>query len=68
MTVIGTPPIALLIALGLAAWLLGIRRGWSKDKLEDLTAGCILPGSASVILVAGARWGLWEGAGGVRRR
>lgn len=53
MTVIGTPPIALLIALALAAWLLGLRRGWSKDKLEDLT-GRAIPGSASVILVAGA--------------
>lgn len=53
MTVIGTPPIALLIALGLAAWLLGIRRGWSKEKLEDLT-GRAIPSSASVILVAGA--------------
>ncbi|MDH2066345.1 GntP family transporter [Pantoea sp. GD03673] len=53
MTVIGTPPIALLIALGLAAWLLGVRRGWSKDKLEDLT-GRAIPASASVILVAGA--------------
>ncbi|MGF7224396.1 GntP family transporter [Pantoea agglomerans] len=52
-TVIGTPPIALLIALGLAAWLLGVRRGWSKDKLEDLT-GRAIPTSASVILVAGA--------------
>lgn len=53
MTVIGTPPIALLIALGLAARLLGVRRGWSKDKLEDLT-GRAIPTSASVILVAGA--------------
>jgi GntP family gluconate:H+ symporter len=53
MTVIGTPPIALLIAVGLAAWLLGVRRGWSKDKLEDLT-GRAIPTSASVILVAGA--------------
>ena len=53
MMVIGTPPIALLIALALAAWLLGLRRGWSKDKLEDLT-GRAIPGSASVILVAGA--------------
>ncbi|NYS28650.1 GntP family transporter [Pantoea sp. WMus005] len=53
MTVIGTPPIALLIAFGLAAWLLGVRRGWSKDKLEDLT-GRAIPTSASVILVAGA--------------
>lgn len=53
MMVIGTPPIALLIALALAAWLLGLRRGWSKEKLEDLT-GRAIPGSASVILVAGA--------------
>ncbi|WP_380178395.1 GntP family transporter [Kalamiella sp. sgz302252] len=53
MMVIGTPPIALLIALALAAWLLGVRRGWSKEKLEDLT-GRAIPGSASVILVAGA--------------
>ncbi|PIF21382.1 GntP family transporter [Candidatus Pantoea floridensis] len=53
MTVIGTPAIALLIALGLAAWLLGVRRGWSKEKLEDLT-GRAIPSSASVILVAGA--------------
>jgi len=53
MTVIGNPPIALLIALALAAWLLGVRRGWSKEKLEDLT-GRAIPSSASVILVAGA--------------
>ena len=51
MMVIGNPPIALLIAL--AAWLLGIRRGWRKEKLEDLT-GRAIPSSASVILVAGA--------------
>ncbi|KGT90739.1 GntP family transporter [Enterobacter cancerogenus] len=53
MTLIGNPPIALLIALALAAWLLGVRRGWSKEKLEDLT-GRAIPSSASVILVAGA--------------
>ena len=53
MTVIGNPPIALLIALALAAWFLGVRRGWSKEKLEDLT-GRAIPSSASVILVAGA--------------
>ncbi len=53
MMVIGTPAIALLIALALSAWFLGIRRGWSKDKLGDLT-GHAIPSSASVILVAGA--------------
>ncbi|KOQ84676.1 transporter, partial [Pluralibacter gergoviae] len=53
MMVLGNPPVALLIALALAAWLLGVRRGWSKEKLEDLT-GHAIPGSASVILVAGA--------------
>lgn len=36
MTVIGTPPVALLISLGLASWTLGIRRrmslkSWAKS-------------------------------------
>jgi GntP family gluconate:H+ symporter len=53
MTIIGTPAIALLIALMLAAWLLGVRRGWGKDKLSTLMSDAI-PSSASVILVAGA--------------
>ncbi|CCG86566.1 GntP family transporter [Erwinia piriflorinigrans] len=53
LTLIGTPAIALLIALALSAWLLGLRRGWSKDKLSDLLDRAI-PGSAGVILVAGA--------------
>jgi len=53
MEVIGTPAIALLIALGLAAWLLGLRRGWSKDKLESIM-GTAIPTCAGVILVAGA--------------
>lgn len=53
MTVIGTPPVALMIALGLAVWLLGVRRGWPKETLEELT-GRAIPASANVILVAGA--------------
>lgn len=53
LTLIGTPAIALLIALALSAWLLGLRRGWSKDKLSELLDRAI-PGSAGVILVAGA--------------
>ncbi|AUX72058.1 GntP family transporter [Erwinia pyrifoliae] len=53
LTLVGTPAIALLIALALAAWLLGMRRGWSKNKLSELLDRAI-PGSAGVILVAGA--------------
>jgi gluconate:H+ symporter, GntP family len=53
MTVIGTPPVALLIALGLASWTLGIRRRMSLKKLGEVT-GSAIPSSADVILVAGA--------------
>lgn len=53
MSVIGTPAIALLIALALASWLIGIRRGWSKEKLETITNGAI-GNAAGVILVSGA--------------
>lgn len=53
LTLIGTPAIALLIALALSAWLLGLRRGWNRDKLSDMLDRAI-PSSAGVILVAGA--------------
>ncbi|PKH20506.1 GntP family transporter [Enterobacterales bacterium CwR94] len=53
LTIIGSPSIALLIALTLAAWLVGIRRGWTREKLEEIT-GRAIPGAASVILVSGA--------------
>ncbi|BCQ43801.1 hypothetical protein ERHA55_13280 [Erwinia rhapontici] len=53
LTLVGTPAIALLIALALSAWLLGLRRGWSKEKLSELLDRAI-PSSAGVILVAGA--------------
>ena len=53
MTVIGTPPVALLISLGLASWTLGIRRRMSLKKLGEVT-GSAIPSSADVILVAGA--------------
>jgi len=53
LTLVGTPAIALLIALALSAWLLGLRRGWNKDKLGDMMERAI-PSSAGVILVAGA--------------
>ncbi len=53
MTVGGTPPVALLISLGIASWLLGVRRGISVKKLGEVT-GRAIPSSADVILVAGA--------------
>lgn len=43
MTVIGTPPVALLISLGLASWTLGIRRRMSLKKLGDVTGSAIPP-------------------------
>ena len=66
MTVIGTPPVALLISLGLASWTLGIRRRMSLKKLGEVT-GSAIPSSADVILVAGAG-GAWRGAGRLRHR
>lgn len=53
LTLVGSPPIALLITLALAGWLLGIRRGWTKDKLETLSNNAIST-AAGVILVSGA--------------
>ncbi|OSY27738.1 transporter [Klebsiella pneumoniae] len=45
MTVIGTPPVALLISLGLASWTLGIRRRMSLKKLGEVT------GSAATVAI-----------------
>lgn len=53
VALISTPAIALLIALLLAAWLLGLRGGWGKDKLDTVVTSAI-PGAAGVLLVAGA--------------
>jgi len=53
LTLMGTPAMALLITLALACWLLGIRRGWNKEKLETLSDSAIA-NAAGVILVSGA--------------
>ncbi len=53
LTLVGSPGIALLITLALAAWLLGIRRGWTAEKLETLSGNAIST-AAGVILVSGA--------------
>lgn len=41
MTVIGTPPVALLISTGTASWTLGIRRRMSLKKLGEVTGSAI---------------------------
>lgn len=53
LTLIGSPAIALLITLALAIWLLGIRRGQAKEKIEALSNTAIA-NAAGVILVSGA--------------
>ena len=53
LTLAGAPAMALLITLVLACWLLGIRRGWGKEKLETLSESAIA-NAAGVILVSGA--------------
>lgn len=53
LTLVGSPAVALLITLALAAWLLGLRRGWTTEKLETLSNNAI-SSAAGVILVSGA--------------
>ena len=52
-TLIGSPMVALMIALVLAFWLLALRRGWSLQHTSDIM-GSALPTAAVVILVTGA--------------
>ena len=50
---VGAPVVALLVALALAAFLLGVRRGWSAERLCEVMESS-LPPAAVVILVTGA--------------
>ncbi len=50
---IGAPLIALLVALGLAYYFLGIRRGWSSQHTGEVMDSALAP-TAIVILVTGA--------------
>ncbi|MBT2515430.1 GntP family transporter [Arthrobacter sp. ISL-30] len=50
---IGAPLIALLAALGLAYYFLGIRRGWSSQHTGEVMDSALAP-TAIVILVTGA--------------
>lgn len=52
-SLIGAPGIALLIALLLAFYFLGVKRNWSLGKIENVM-GDALPAAAVVIMVTGA--------------
>jgi GntP family gluconate:H+ symporter len=53
MVVLGTPFVALLLDLLLCAYVLGVRRGWSRRAVSDVI-GSAIPGIALVILITGA--------------
>lgn len=50
---VGTPAVALTIAVLLASWLLGYRRGMSGKQLSELAAASLRP-VAMILLVVGA--------------
>jgi len=53
LTFFGTPAVALTIAVLLAFWLLGTRRGFSRAELADLSSNSLRP-VAMILLVIGA--------------
>jgi GntP family gluconate:H+ symporter len=53
LQLIGSIPIALLITVLVSSWLLGLRRGRSREVVEDLLDKSLKP-IASVLLVTGA--------------
>lgn len=52
-TFFGTPAVALTIAVLLAFWLLGFRRGMTREKIAELSAASLRP-VAMILLVVGA--------------
>ncbi|GGO97522.1 GntP family permease [Wenjunlia tyrosinilytica] len=50
---IGDPFVALTVALLMAYYLLGVRRGWSRKSLETVTSASLKP-VAAIVLVIGA--------------
>lgn len=53
LTFLGTPAVALTIAVLLAFWLLGTRRGFSRAELAELSSNSLRP-VAMILLVIGA--------------
>ncbi|TWP46469.1 GntP family permease [Lentzea tibetensis] len=52
-TFFGTPAVALTIAVLLAFWLLGFRRGMTRDQIAELSGASLRP-VAMILLVVGA--------------
>lgn len=50
---IGSPVFALMVAVGLAMWLIGHGQGWSRERTNAVMESA-LPPAATVILVTGA--------------
>lgn len=50
---VGNSPFALLIAVCISSYVLGIRRGWNKDQLEEILNSA-LASIAGIILITGA--------------
>lgn len=53
LAMLGSPTVALMVALGLAFYLLAIRRGWSLEHSGEVM-GSAMPAAAVVIMVTGA--------------
>jgi len=66
LTFFGNPAIALTVAVLLAMWLLGIRRGMTPDELSEITGSSLRPvGMILLVVGAGAFFGAVLSATGV---
>ncbi|MEU5877152.1 gluconate:H+ symporter [Spirillospora sp. NPDC047279] len=66
LTFFGNPAVALTIAVLLAMWLLGLRRGFSARELQDLSSKSLRPiGMILLVVGAGAFFGAVISATGV---
>ena len=66
LTFFGNPAIALTVAVLLAMWLLGIRRGMTRDELSEITGASLRPvGMILLVVGAGAFFGAVLSATGV---
>lgn len=52
-SMVGASPFALMIAVCLSSYVLGIKRGWGKDQLEEILNSALAP-IAGIILITGA--------------
>ena len=66
LTFIGNPAVALTVAVLLAYWLLGIRRGTTREEISEITGNSLRPvGMILLVVGAGAFFGAVISATGV---